>query len=39
MTMELSAKLFMDSFLSKGESPSKVHDILDILEKVRALQN
>ena len=30
MTMELSAKMYMDSFLSKGENPSKVHDISDI---------
>ena len=30
MTMELSAKMYMDSFLSKGENPSKTHDISDI---------
>ena len=30
MTMELSAKMYMDNFLSKGENPSKVHDISDI---------
>ena len=28
--MELSAKMYMDSFLSKGENPSKTHDISDI---------
>ena len=27
MTMELSAKMYMDSFLSKGENPSNISDI------------
>ena len=30
MTMELSAKMYMDNLLSKGENPSKLHDISDI---------
>ena len=33
MTIELSAKTYMDSFLSKRKSPSKVHDILNIQSK------
>ena len=30
MTMQLSAKMYMNSFLSKGENLSKVHDISDM---------